>query len=107
MKKTLPLVVLLAFTAYTAFAMFHAEQSLIDFGIELMSSLDTAQVVIDLYILAALACIWMYRDNRARRRPPIAIAPYIVITMIFVSIGPLLYLVVRGFSEASGSAKAE
>ncbi|MEO4045850.1 DUF2834 domain-containing protein [Pseudomonas sp. CAU 1711] len=106
MKKMLPLVVLLAFTAYTAFAMFHAEQSLIDFGIELMSSLDTAQVVIDLYILAALACIWMYRDNKARHRPLIAIAPYLVITLFFVSIGPLLYLVVRGFAGEPNTGRA-
>lgn len=105
MRKVLPLVVLLAFGAYTAFAMFHAEQSLLDFGIELMSSLDTAQVVIDLYILAALACVWMYRDNQARQKPPLAVAPYIAITLIFVSIGPLLYLVVRGFSAQPGTTR--
>ena len=104
MKKTvLTLIVLLAFTAYTAFAMFHAEQSLIDFGIELMSNLDTAQVVIDLYILAVLACIWMYHDNKSRKKPFISIAPYILITAVFVSIGPLLYLVVRGFSKEPGA----
>ena len=101
MKKIiLPLSVLLAFTAYTAFSMSQAEQSLMDFGIELMSSLDTAQVVIDLYILATLACIWMYQDNKSRNKPFIAIVPYIIITAIFVSIGPLLYLVVKGLSTA-------
>jgi hypothetical protein len=104
MKKTvLPLIALLAFTAYTAFAMSQAEQSLIDFGIELMSSLDTAQVVIDLYILAALACVWMYQDNKSRKKPFIAIVPYIAITAVFVSIGPLLYLVVKGFSKEQGA----
>ena len=104
MKKTvLPLIALLAFTAYTAFAMSQAEQSLIDFGIELMSSLDTAQVVIDLYILAALACVWMYQDNKSRKKPFIAIVPYIAITAVFVSIGTLLYLVVKGFSKEQGA----
>lgn len=98
-NAVLPLIALLAFTAYTAFAMSQAEQSLIQFGIELMSSLDTAQVVIDLYILAILACIWMYQDNKARNKPFISIVPYIIITAIFVSIGPLLYLVVKGFSK--------
>ena len=98
-KAALPLVVLMAFTAYTAFVMSQADQSLIQFGIELMSSLDTAQVVIDLYILAALASIWMYQDNKSRNKPFRAVAPYIIITAIFVSIGPLLYLVVRGISK--------
>lgn len=79
--------------------MLQAEQSLIDFGIELMSSLDTAQVVIDLYILAALSCIWMYQDNKSRNKPFISIVPYFAITAVFVSIGPLLYLVVKGFSK--------
>ncbi len=102
-KAVLPLIVLLAFTAYTAFAMSQAEQSLIDFGIELMSNLDTAQVVIDLYILAALACIWMYQDNKSRKKPFIAIVPYIAITAVFVSIGPLLYLVAKGFSKEQGA----
>lgn len=98
-KAALPLAVLLAFSAYTAFAMFRAEQSLLAFGIELMSSLDTAQVVIDLYILAALACIWMYRDNQARHRPVMAVVPYLLITLVFVSIGPLLYLVVKSLAK--------
>lgn len=98
-KAALPLAVLLAFTAYTVFSMSQAEQSLMQFGMELMSSLDTAQVVIDLYILATLACIWMYKDNKARSKPFIAVAPYMVITAIFVSIGPLLYLVVKSLTK--------
>lgn len=104
-KAVLPLVVLLAFTAYTAFAMSQAEQSLIQFGMELMSSLDTAQVVIDLYILAALACIWMYQDSRARGKPIAAVAPYILITAIFVSVGPLLYLVMKCLSKDSSAGE--
>tara|TARA_R110000868_G_scaffold411644_1_gene706665 strand:- start:83 stop:301 length:219 start_codon:yes stop_codon:yes gene_type:complete len=70
-----------------------------------MSSLDTAQVVIDLYILAALACIWMHHDNKLRGKSFAPIATYLVITAIFVSIGPLLYLVVKGFSKQSSAGK--
>ncbi|MGQ7956824.1 DUF2834 domain-containing protein [Pseudomonas sp. SP16.1] len=102
-KVALPLIVLLAFTTYTVFTMSQAEQSLVDFGIELMSNLDTAQVVIDLYILATMTCIWMYQDNKSRNKPFIAIVPYIAITAVFASIGPLLYLVVKGFSKEQGS----
>ena len=100
MKKIpLPLVTLILFTAYTVFSMLQAEQSLLQFGIQLMSSLDTAQVVIDLYILAALACAWMYHDNKSRGKSFISVAPYLLMTAIFVSIGPLFYLVVKGFSK--------
>ncbi|MDM8350788.1 DUF2834 domain-containing protein [Pseudomonas sp. sp1636] len=94
-KLALPLLTLLAFGAYTLYVMLQAEQSLLQFGLQLMSSADTAQVVIDLYILAALACLWMYRDGRARGKPLVYLLPFFVLTALFVSIGPLLYLVLR------------
>ncbi|MFS2201148.1 DUF2834 domain-containing protein [Pseudomonas sp. Pseusp3] len=95
----LPLIALIAFAGYTVSVMLQAEQSLIDFGISLMSSPDTAQVVIDLYLLAVLASIWMYRDARKRGQSALSVVPYLLITAVFVSIGPLLYLVVRGFQD--------
>ncbi|MGW8466570.1 DUF2834 domain-containing protein [Pseudomonas sp. CLCA07] len=92
----LPLVALIAFSGYTVSVMLQAEQSLVDFGIRLMSRPDTAQVVIDLYLLATLAAIWIYKDARKRGRSVASVMPYLLITAIFVSVGPLLYLVVRG-----------
>lgn len=62
----LPLIILCLFMGFTFWVMEGAEQSLLAFGVQLMSSPDTAQVVIDLYILAALACIWMYQDAKSR-----------------------------------------
>jgi hypothetical protein len=97
----LPLVALLAFAAYTVSVMLQAEQSLIEFGFDLMSRPDTAQVVIDLYLLATLAGIWMYRDTRQRGRSAVSVLPYLLLTAVFVSVGPLLYLVVRGIQERS------
>ena len=94
-KLALPLITLLAFSAYTLFVMAHAEQSLLQFGIQLMSSADTAQVVIDLYILATLACIWMYQDGRARGKSLGYLLPFFALTALFVSAGPLLYLVLK------------
>jgi hypothetical protein len=106
MKKiALPLLALILFTSYTIFSMLQAEQSLLQFGIQLMSSLDTAQVVIDLYVMATLACIWMYHDNKSRGKSFASVAPYFLITAIFVCIGPLLYLVVKGFSKQSSTGK--
>lgn len=79
-----------------------AEQSLMAFGRELISRPDTAQVVIDLYLMAALAGVWMYRDARARGKSLASVLPYLLVTAVFVSIGPLLYIVVNGFREPSG-----
>jgi hypothetical protein len=104
-KKLLPpLITLLAFSAYTLYVMLHAEQSLLQFGLQLMSNTDTAQVVIDLYILAALACVWMYRDGRARGKSLSYLLPFFVLTAVFVSVGPLLYLVLKALDEKQPAA---
>lgn len=100
-KPYIALVTLLFFSVYTASTLFLAEQSLLAFGLGLMSRPDTAQVVIDLYLLACMACIWMYRETRAKGRSLTSLLPYLVITAIFVSIGPLLYIVVNGFGRQS------
>ncbi|TCV59608.1 DUF2834 domain-containing protein [Pseudomonas fluorescens] len=100
-KPYIALVTLLLFSVYTAITLFLAEQSLLAFGIGLMSRPDTAQVVIDLYLLACMACIWMYKDTRSKGKSLGSLLPYFLITAIFVSIGPLLYIVVNGFGRRS------
>ncbi|WP_455928226.1 DUF2834 domain-containing protein [Pseudomonas capeferrum] len=102
-RPWIALVGLLAFTLYTVITMLMAEQSLMAFGLELMSRPDTAQVVIDLYLMALMACVWMYRDARARGKSRVSVLPYWLITAVFVSVGPLLYLVVNGFRHRAGS----
>lgn len=96
--RCIALAVLVLFSLYTGWTMLIAGQSLAAFGLELISRPDTAQVVIDLYLMAGLACIWMVRDNRSRGGSGIAVLPYLLLTAVFVSLGPLLYLVVRGFA---------
>lgn len=90
---------LLGFALYTLFTLLTAEQSLLAFGRELISRPDTAQLVIDLYLMALLAGVWMYRDARARGRSLASLIPYFVLTALFVSLGPLLYIVVKGFRD--------
>jgi hypothetical protein len=51
-----------------------------------------AQVFVDLAILAVLACVWMIDDARERGLPA---WPFILITLLAGSFGPLLYLVTR------------
>jgi len=97
-KPWIALTLLLAFTLYTGWTMAIADQSLIAFGLEMLSRPDTAQMVIDLYLMAGLAGIWMVNDARSRGRSVISVLPYLLITAVFVSAGPLLYIVVRGFA---------
>jgi len=92
--KILALVLLVPFAAFTAYTMFIAEQSLLSFAKELVSSPDTAQVVFDLYIMAILAIVWMYHDSKKLNTEWFWL-PFAVLTLIFVSIGPLLYLLLR------------
>ncbi|QHG65866.1 DUF2834 domain-containing protein [Pseudomonas putida] len=92
---------LVLFSIYTGWTMSIAEQSLVAFGRELISRPNTAQVVIDLYLMALLACLWMVKDNRSRGRSLIAMLPYLLLTAVFVSAGPLLYLAVNGLDRES------
>ncbi|MCP2052765.1 UNVERIFIED_ORG: hypothetical protein J3D59_002625 [Pseudomonas fluorescens] len=98
-RPFIALVGLVGFSLYTLVTMLTAEQSLLAFGWQLMSRPDTAQVVIDLYLMAVLACVWMYRDARGRGRSVVSVLPYFALTAVFVSVGPLLYIVVKGFTR--------
>lgn len=51
-----------------------------------------AQVFTDLVILAVLACVWMLNDAR---ESGLSAWPFIAITLVAGSFGPLLYLVAR------------
>lgn len=97
--RLIALASLVLFSMYTGWTMLIAEQSLVAFGLELILRPDTAQLVIDLYLMAALACIWMAKDNRSRGGSLINLLPYLILTAVFVSVGPLLYLVVKGFNR--------
>ncbi|WP_025131330.1 hypothetical protein [Pseudomonas sp. PH1b] len=100
-RPYLALLALLVFSGYTLFTLFQAEQSLLQFGLQLLSRPDTAQVVIDLYLMALLASAWMLQDARHRGRSIASVLPYLLLTAIFVSIGPLLYIVVQGWRRPS------
>jgi len=94
-------ILLLIFTAYTAYTMSIAQQSLLSFGYQLVSSPDTAQVVFDLYIMAFLAMVWMYQDCKKLGKSVVYFLPFALLTLVFVSIGPLLYLVLKSTGETN------
>lgn len=98
-RPYLALLALQAFSGYTLFTLLQAEQSLLQFGLQLLSRPDTAQVVIDLYLMALLASAWMLSDARRRGRSVFSVLPYLLLTAVFVSIGPLLYIVIQGWQR--------
>jgi hypothetical protein len=60
-----------------------------------------AQVFVDLVILAVLACRWMTEDARARGTVS---WPFVLITVVAGSFGPLLYLLARELRPAERRA---
>ncbi|MDG9883794.1 DUF2834 domain-containing protein [Pseudomonas sp. GD04058] len=94
--RVVAFVLFIVFASYTAWTMTLAEQSLLAFGLQLMSRPDTAQVVIDLYLMAFLAGIWMVADVRSRGGAWLSVLPWLLLTALFVSLGPLLYIALRG-----------
>ena len=97
--RTASLILLVVFVAYTGYTMSIAEQSLLSFGYQLISSPDTAQVVFDLYIMAFLAIVWMYMDCKKTGKSMLYFLPFLILTLVFVSVGPLLYLVLSTRTE--------
>lgn len=64
-------------------------------------SWGAGQVLADLVILALLACIWMMRDAPGRG---LRAWPFVVVTLVAGSFGPLLYLLVREWRSSGESA---
>jgi Protein of unknown function DUF2834 len=87
MKPVLTLA-LLAFGAYSTYAMFEVGY----FGIWAagFTSVGSLQVLLDLVIACLLISSWMVLDARRTGRNPWL---YVGITLVAGSIGPLLYLV--------------
>ena len=89
-------VVLVAFGVLTALALLDVGY----FGIlePHFRSWGGAQVFVDLVIVCILACTWMVNDARERG---LSAWPFVVITLVAGSFGPLLYLVVRELRVSS------
>jgi hypothetical protein len=65
-------------------------------------SWGAAQVFTDLAIVALLACVWMVRDARERG---LSAWPFVIITVVAGSFGPLLYLVTRELRSTSTASQ--
>lgn len=89
------IVVLTGFSALTGVALSQAGY----LGILLphFRSWGAGQVLADLAILAVLSCLWMVRDARRQGRRA---WPYVALTLVAGSFGPLTYLLVGEWGES-------
>lgn len=98
-KKLLVTLVLLDFAALSAYAMFQVgylgiwRAGLADWG--------AIQILADLAIACGLILVWLVADARRRGANP---WPYVGLTLVGGSIGPLLYLLLRRERGAEGLA---
>ena len=90
MARTLIVVTLVLFGALTAAALWHHGY----WGILAphFQSFGGGQVLADLVIALSLVMVWMWRDARASGRN---IWPWLVLTLVAGSFGPLGYLLTR------------
>ncbi|MCE3026311.1 DUF2834 domain-containing protein [Salinicola sp. DM10] len=94
-----PLTALIAFSAYTAYAIATSDQSLSAFAGELMRKPTTALVVFDVYLALLMLAVWMFFDARRRGHGMGYLMVFYVITFCFGSAGPLAYLTLRGWRD--------
>lgn len=92
------LVVLVAFGGVTAMAL--ADVGYLGIIAPHFHSWGAGQVLADLVILAVLACMWMVNDARRRGTNP---WPFVVVTLVAGSFGPLCYLVLREVASGTRS----
>jgi len=60
------------------------------------ANLATIAILVDLTIALSLVVVWMWNDARDRGISPL---PYLAVTMVLGSIGPLIYLIRTGASS--------
>lgn len=90
MTRPLLILTLVAFSALTALALW--QHGLWGIFQPLLSSTAGLQVFVDLVIALTLFMVWMWHDARRKGRSP---WPWIVLTLLTGSFGPLLYLLAR------------
>lgn len=66
-----------------------------------MVNISAIQVLLDLVIVCAMACAWMLHDAKAKGRNA---WPYVLITLLAGSFGPMLYVMVGELRGREASA---
>lgn len=96
--KALCLAILVPFTGLTVYAL--AQVGYLGIFSAPLASPGGWQVFADLVIALLLVMVWMVRDASRRGRN---VWPYVVVTLLAGSFGPLLYLLLAPASDAAGA----
>jgi len=83
-------VVLLDFAGLTAYATY--QYGVVGIVEAVTANAVTVTALADLVIALSLVLVWMWQDARERGT---SLVPYVVLTLFFGSVGPLLYLIRR------------
>ncbi|MDX2218441.1 MAG: DUF2834 domain-containing protein [Burkholderiales bacterium] len=94
MKQTLLIATLLGFGALTGIAVWN--EGVVGVFSSITRSYGSMQIFADLAIALVLVMIWMWRDAKNSGRNA---WPWLVLTLVAGSFGPLLYLLTRKNSE--------
>ena len=95
-KQWLLAFVLVDFSALSAYAIYQI--GYVGFAEAMTANIGTIAAMVDLTIALSLIGVWMWNDAKARG---ISALPYVAITLVLGSIGPLLYLLrTAGRAEA-------
>jgi Protein of unknown function DUF2834 len=100
-RQILLWLVLVDFAALTVYAVI--QHGYLGFFELAMANWATRLVFADLGIALSLIAVWMVRDARQRGA---GFWPYLVLTLVLGSAGPLLYLIRREAAQARGLAPA-
>ncbi len=94
-------IVLLAFSDLTTYALYqHGVAGVVQ--LEMANSV-TVTAFADLLIALSLIVAWMWQDARKRG---VSAIPYVLLTLGFGSVGPLLYLLLRRDTTAPQALRA-
>lgn len=88
--RTLLMLVTAAFTLFTATIL--ARTGLLGFYEQLLASPAAWQTLLDVTVALGLVLAWMWQDTRRTGR---AFWPWVPVTLLLGSLGPLLYLLRR------------
>lgn len=95
--RLLAIALLIPFGGLTAYAVYqHGFKGILEYQLQTSAGL---QVIVDLVIAMVLVLCWLVPHARRTGRNP---WPYIVVTAIAGSFGPLLYLVGASDERAAG-----
>ena len=93
-------LVLLDFAGLSAYAVYR--YGYVGVFEQLLANVATATLFVDAVIALSLITLWMWGDARERG---LSLLPYLLLTLTFGSVGPLLYLIRREATPAPGTAR--